>query len=102
MDAGTGRRGEIAAGAIAVEDMGEVYGRSLHDMAYWFCVKHHRVEETPGDVCPPIDRLGPYDSKADAERALEKAQERNEEWDNDPEWSDETDWAGLPKRRNPE
>ena len=70
--------------------------------AYWFCVKHHRVEQTPGDVCPPIDRLGPYDSEADAARALEKARERNEEWDNDPEWSDETDWAGLPKRRNPQ
>ena len=42
-------------------------------MAYWFCVKHHRVEQTPGDVCPPIDRLGPYDSEADATRALEKA-----------------------------
>jgi hypothetical protein len=68
---------------------------------YWFCVKHHAVESGP-DMCPPIDRLGPYDSEADAERALEKAQKRNEEWDNDPEWTDETDWAGLPKRRRPE
>jgi hypothetical protein len=107
MDAGTGRRGEIAAGAIAVEDMVRVYerpadGRRLLGMAYWFCVKHHRVEQSPGDVCPPIDRLGPFDTEADAQRALEKAQERNEEWDNDPEWSEETDWAGLAKRRPPE
>jgi hypothetical protein len=69
---------------------------------YWFCVKHHRVEQTPGDVCAPIDRLGPYGTEAEAERALEKARERNEEWDNDPDWTDETDWAGLPKRRDPE
>ena len=68
---------------------------------YWFCVKHHAVE-SGSDMCPPIDRLGPYDSEADAERALEKAQQRNDEWDNDPEWTDETDWAGLPKRRRPE
>jgi hypothetical protein len=65
------------------------HARILRGMAeYWFCVKHHRVEQTPGDVCPPIDRLGPYDTEADASRALEKAAERNEEWDNDPNWND--------------
>jgi hypothetical protein len=69
---------------------------------YWFCVKHHAVEGPGGTVCPPIDRLGPYDTAAEAARALDKAQERNQEWDNDPEWTDEPDWAGLPKRRNPE
>ena len=75
-------------------------GRSLHSMAtYWFCVKHHRVEQTPGDVCPPIDRLGPYPTEAEAARALEKAQERNDEWDNDPNWSDEPGWDGQSKRR---
>ena len=47
---------------------------------YWFCVKHKRVEQGE-DMCPPIDRLGPYASQAEAERALEKAAERNEEWD---------------------
>ena len=69
---------------------------------YWFCVKHHRVEQTPGDVCPPIDRLGPYDTEEDATRALEKAAQRNEEWDNDPDWSDEPGWDGQSKRRSPE
>ena len=29
---------------------------------YWFCVKHHAVEGPDG--CPPIDRLGPYDTEA--------------------------------------
>lgn len=55
---------------------------------FWFCVRHHQVE-TDDTLCPSIDRLGPYGSHADAERALEKAEERNEEWDNDPRWKDD-------------
>ena len=54
---------------------------------FWFCVKHHRVEQG-ADGCPPIDRLGPYPSREEAEHALEKAAERNEEWDDDPKWND--------------
>lgn len=53
---------------------------------YWFCVKHHTVEGAEG--CKAADRLGPYASHADAARALEKVQERNEEWDSDPKWND--------------
>ena len=55
---------------------------------YWFCVKHHRVE-TRENLCPSRHRLGPYPSAAEAERALEKTQERNEAWDNDPDWNDD-------------
>ena len=54
---------------------------------FWYCLKHHAVESRDG--CKNADRLGPYDSEADAERALEKTQERNEEWDNDPKWNDD-------------
>ena len=53
---------------------------------FWYCVKHHRVE--PADGCPPIDRLGPYATEEEASRALEKAEERNQEWDDDPKWND--------------
>ncbi len=53
---------------------------------YYFCVKHHTVEGAEG--CPARDRLGPYDTEAEAARALEKVAERNEEWDNDPNWKD--------------
>lgn len=56
--------------------------------SFWYCVKHGTVEETGGDICAPIDRLGPYATREEAERALEKAAERNEEWDNDPNWND--------------
>ena len=55
---------------------------------YWFCVKHHRVE-TQDNLCPSKHRLGPYPSEAEAARALEKTEERNEAWDNDPDWNDD-------------
>ena len=54
---------------------------------YWYCVKHKAVESE--NLCPPVDRLGPYDSQEAAEHALETAQERNEEWESDPAWNDD-------------
>jgi len=54
---------------------------------YWFCLNHHTVERQDG--CAYQDRLGPYPTAAEAERALEKVAERNEAWDNDPNWNDE-------------
>ena len=56
---------------------------------WYFCLKHHAVEGSQG--CPGRDRLGPYPSEQEAARALEKVQERNEEWDNDPRWNDADD-----------
>jgi hypothetical protein len=47
---------------------------------YWFCVKHHAVEQGE-HMCPPIDRLGPFGTREEAEQALELAARRNEEWD---------------------
>jgi hypothetical protein len=54
---------------------------------YWFCLTHHRVEGEEG--CKSADRLGPYPSEAEASRALEKVEERNEAWDSDPNWNDD-------------
>jgi hypothetical protein len=45
---------------------------------WFYCVKHSKVEEGP--ECPAKDRLGPYSSREEAGRALERAEERNEEW----------------------
>ncbi len=61
----------------------------MADNDWWFCLKHHTVE--PREGCKNADRLGPYETYADAERALERVAERNEEWDNDPRWNDDTD-----------
>jgi hypothetical protein len=56
-------------------------------MTYWYCLNHHAVEGPDG--CAHQDRLGPYDTEAEASRALEKVKERNEAWDNDPNWNDD-------------
>jgi hypothetical protein len=62
---------------------------------YWFCLKHHEVEETDSG-CAYKDRLGPYGSREEASRALEKVKERNEEWDNDPAYKDKPGIPGVP------
>ncbi len=54
---------------------------------YYYCLEHHTVEAEDG--CRAADRLGPYSSRQEAERALDKVRERNEEWDNDPAWNDD-------------
>lgn len=54
---------------------------------YYYCLAHHAVEAEDG--CRAADRLGPYGSRQEAERALDKVRERNEEWDNDPAWNDD-------------
>jgi hypothetical protein len=56
---------------------------------WYFCLVHHTVETEEG--CKAADRLGPYPTEAEAARALEKVQERNEAWDNDPNWNDDLD-----------
>ena len=57
------------------------------DEQFWFCLNHHTVEGR-GSGCRAADRLGPYPTAEDASHALEKVQQRNEEWDNDPRWND--------------
>ncbi|PYC77838.1 hypothetical protein C7C46_17870 [Streptomyces tateyamensis] len=54
---------------------------------WYFCLKHQTVEEGP--ECAAKDRLGPYGSRAEAERALQTAAERNREWRTDPNWNDD-------------
>ena len=51
--------------------------------------QHHAVEQGE-DMCPPIERLGPFATREEAEHALEKAEQRNQEWDNDPAWNDDS------------
>jgi hypothetical protein len=55
---------------------------------YFWCLRHHRVE-TAANLCPAQYRLGPYASADDAERALEKVEERNKAWD-----AEDARWAG--------
>jgi len=57
------------------------------DRRWWFCLKHQEAEQGVG--CANAERLGPYDSRADAEQALAKAAERTEAWESDPRWNDD-------------
>ncbi len=54
---------------------------------WYYCLVHHTVE--PAEGCKAIERLGPYATREEAEQALQIAQARNEEWDNDPRFNDE-------------
>ena len=54
---------------------------------WYYCLKHHAVE--PYDGCKSEDRLGPYETYAEASDALEKVRERNEAWDAQEEDVDE-------------
>ncbi|MFJ8161149.1 hypothetical protein ACIRBY_09460 [Streptomyces sp. NPDC096136] len=55
---------------------------------WYYCLVHKKVEEGP--ECPAKDRFGPYTTREEAAHAMETAQERNLEWQNDPNWNDRT------------
>ncbi len=46
---------------------------------YWFNVRTHQVEV--GAQSDWSQLIGPYPSREEAERALEKVQQRNQVWD---------------------
>jgi hypothetical protein len=58
-----------------------------HSNEWYYNTKTGKVEQYQG--AKSGDRLGPYNSPEEAARALEKVQERNESWDNDPKWDDD-------------
>lgn len=54
---------------------------------YFWCLRHHRVETT-ANACAERYRLGPYNTAAEAERALQTVAERNEALDaEDARWT---------------
>lgn len=50
---------------------------------YWFNVLTHQVEKGPQSNWTQL--LGPYDSAAEAETAMEKVRRRNEQFDEEDE-----------------
>ncbi|HEX2153913.1 MAG TPA: hypothetical protein VHL52_08040 [Acidimicrobiia bacterium] len=54
---------------------------------WYYCVEHDRVEAKFG--CRITNRLGPYATREEAEQALEKVEQRNAEWEDDPDWQDD-------------
>jgi hypothetical protein len=60
----------------------------MSDDDWWFDLKTKTAVQDP-KAGKASERLGPYPTREEAERALEKVQERNEEYDNDPRWNDD-------------
>jgi len=54
---------------------------------WYYCLDHKTVEPELG--CRDEVRLGPFLSREAAAKALEKVDERNQDWDEDPAWNDE-------------
>lgn len=61
-------------------------------MQYWFNVDSKAVEaHDDPERARSANLLGPYESEAEAQSALEKAAERNQEWDDADEAWDKGD-----------
>ncbi len=50
-------------------------------VSWYYCLVHQKVE--PEEGCANAERMGPYETEAAAEHALETAHERNEAYDAD-------------------
>lgn len=48
-------------------------------MQWWFCLVHQVVEQGAG--CPDQSRLGPYETQASAESAVERMHKRDADFD---------------------
>lgn len=56
---------------------------------FWYDLKTHSVVTDDNDV-KAVDRLGPYATREEAERALELVEERNQAWDEeDDDWGED-------------
>lgn len=57
--------------------------RKGQPVSWYYCLEHKQVE--PHDGCPNSERLGPYETKDEAEHALELAAERSAAFDEEEE-----------------
>lgn len=60
---------------------------TIGEPRWYFCLDHRRVEPELG--CRDEVRLGPYSTRQEAAAALDKVEQRNQEWENDPAWSED-------------
>ena len=60
----------------------------MGDEQWWYDLKTKSVV-SDNNTTKVTDRLGPYGSREEAEHALQKVDERNEQYDNDPRWNDD-------------
>ena len=56
------------------------------DGTFWYCMTHRRVEPYHG--CKNADRIGPFQTQAEAAHALQTIAEREEQYElEDSEWN---------------
>jgi hypothetical protein len=60
----------------------------MADKRFWFDLKTKSVVTDDNDL-KATDRLGPYATREEAERALETVEERNKAWDEDDDWGED-------------
>jgi hypothetical protein len=75
-------------------------GTGSAERRFWVNVDTGEVEE--GRQSGAAHRIGPYDTREEAERAFDKAAQRNESWDeedrrwNDDDWPDSAGGSAVP------
>lgn len=58
-------------------------------MSWYFCLEHGKAEPA-GEACKADNRLGPYDTREQAENWRAKVEDRNDDWEEqDREWDGE-------------
>ncbi len=60
----------------------------MSDGQWWFNLKTHAVE-SDSDRGKAADRLGPYGSREEAEHAMERVAQRNEQADSADDWGED-------------
>jgi hypothetical protein len=60
----------------------------MADEQFWYDLKTKSVVTDDNDI-KAVDRLGPYATRDEAERALEKVEENNQAWDSDDDWGED-------------
>jgi len=60
----------------------------MADKSFWFDL-NTRSGITDDNDTKATDRLGPYATREEAERALETVDERNKAWDEDDDWGED-------------
>ena len=100
MTADIGHHGRFRRSAPVLAASVEVtYSAVMEQPQFWFNTRTGRVE-TNADKSQSKDLLGPYPTRAEAERALQSARERTEAWDEeDRRWreGDDVDRPGPPR-----
>jgi hypothetical protein len=57
----------------------------MADEWWWFDLKTKTAVSEPKNKSKAVDRLGPYATREEAERALERVEQRNKAWDAEDE-----------------